>query len=71
VFNTADDLRFSVMMGLREGLKMIRGMRQQNEDQRRVVAAAIVDHLELSNRKIDLGPEKLGHSRLSVMLQRR
>jgi hypothetical protein len=31
-------------MGLREGLKMIRGMRrQQDEDQQRVVAEAIVN----------------------------
>ena len=42
------------MMGLREGLKMIRGMRrQQNEDQQRVAAKAIVNHQVAPNEDSD------------------
>ena len=55
-------LRFSVMLGLRNGLALIRGMRRsltENEQER--VAHAIVEHLEQSNWRIEPGPEAEGH----------
>jgi hypothetical protein len=44
-------------IGLRKGLSLIRGMRRSmTEDQQRVVAGAIIDHLESHNWKIEHGP---------------
>jgi hypothetical protein len=55
-------LRLSVLMGLRKGLSLVRAMRRSlTEDQQRVVAGAIVEHLEQSNWKIEHGPVREGH----------
>jgi hypothetical protein len=51
-----DDLRFSVKMGRRKGLARIRGLRRAlTDDEQDTVAKAIVEHLELSNWKIEPG----------------
>jgi hypothetical protein len=62
MWTKADELRLSVLMGLRKGLSLIRGMcRSLTEDQQRVVAGAIVEHLESTNWKIEHGPVREGH----------
>ena len=62
MWTTADELRLSVLIGLRKGLSLIRGMRRSlSEDQQRVVAGAIVEHLESTNWKIEQGPTREGH----------
>jgi hypothetical protein len=49
-------------MGLRAGLKLIRGMRRSlSEEQQHIVAREIVDHLESTNWKIEKGPLREGH----------
>ena len=46
-FTREDDLRLSIRMGLTKGLRLIRGMRRQlDEDERSRVAEAIRLHLE-------------------------
>jgi hypothetical protein len=53
----ADELRLSVLMGLRRGLRLVRGMRRSlTEDEQHRIAGAIVEHLEESNSKIEHGP---------------
>jgi hypothetical protein len=50
----AEELRLSVVMGLRKGLKLIRGMKRSlSEDEQHKIAGAIVEHLEQSNWKIE------------------
>jgi hypothetical protein len=62
MWTKADDLRLSVVMGLRKGLGLIRGMRRSlTEDEQHVVAGAIVEQLERSNWKIEQGPPLEGH----------
>jgi hypothetical protein len=57
VWGRADELRLSVVMGLRKGLSVIRGLRRSlTEDEQHKIADAIVDHLEQSNWKIEHGP---------------
>jgi hypothetical protein len=49
-------------MGLRKGLRLIRGMRRSlTEDEQHKIADAIVVHLEQSNWKIEHGPALEGH----------
>ena len=56
-WTTRDDLRFSVKFGLTKGLRLVRGLRQQlSDDERRRIADAIVEYLELANWKFELGP---------------
>jgi hypothetical protein len=58
----ADELRLSVIMGLRKGLSLIRGMRRSlTEDEQHKIAGAIVEHLEQSNWKIEQKPTREGH----------
>jgi hypothetical protein len=62
VWTEADELRLSVGMGLRQGLRLIRGMRRSlTEDEQRKIAGAIVEHLEAHNWKIEQGPPREGH----------
>ena len=62
MWSKADDLRLSVVMGLRKGLSLIRGMRRSlTEDEQRKIAGAIVEHLESHNWKIEQGPTRDGH----------
>jgi hypothetical protein len=49
-------------MGLRKGLARIRGMRRAfTDDEQETVAKEIVEHLELSNWKIEPGEPLRGH----------
>jgi hypothetical protein len=62
MWGKADELRLSVVMGLRRGLSLIRGMRRSlSEDEQHKIADAIVVHLEQSNWKIEHGPPTEGH----------
>ena len=62
MWTTAQDLRFCIKMGLRKGLARIRGMRRAlTEDEQDTVAKEIVEHLELSNWKIEPGEPLRGH----------
>lgn len=62
MWTTAEHLRFSVMLGLRKGLKLVRGMRRAlTEDEQVKVAQAIVDDLELNNWRFEQGPPREGH----------
>jgi hypothetical protein len=62
MWTKAQDLRLSVVMGLRKGLSLVRGMRRSlTEDEQHKVADAIVEHLEQSNWKIEQGPPREGH----------
>jgi hypothetical protein len=57
-----DSLRLIVVMGLRAGLKLCRGMRRSlTEDEQNKVAAAIVAELKRNNWKIALGAPLEGH----------
>ena len=52
----------SVLMGLRRGLRLVRGMRRSlTEDEQHKIAGAIVEHLEESNWRIEQGPVREGH----------
>ena len=62
LWSKADDLRLSVVMGLRKGLSLVRGMRRSlTEDEQHKVATAVVEHLESTNWKIEQGPMREGH----------
>jgi hypothetical protein len=48
-FTREDDLRLSIRMGLTKGLRLVRGLRRQlDEDERNRIAEAIREHLELA-----------------------
>jgi hypothetical protein len=62
MWGKADELRLSVLMGLRKGLSLVRGKRRSlTEDEQHKIAGAIVEHLEESNWKIEHGPTCEGH----------
>jgi hypothetical protein len=62
MWTKADDLRLTVVMGLRKGLSLIRGMRRSlSEEEQHKIAGAIVDQLEEQNWKIEHGPPAEGH----------
>ena len=62
MWGKADELRLGVLMGLRNGLSLIRGMRRSlTDDEQHKVANAIVEHLENHNWKIERGPPREGH----------
>ncbi len=62
MWGKADEPRLSVVMGLRKGLSLVRGRRRSlTEDEQHKVAAAIVEHLEQSNWKVEQGPTREGH----------
>jgi hypothetical protein len=62
MWSKAQDLRLSVIMGLRKGQSLVRGMRRSlTEDEQRKVAQPIVDLLETHNWKIEHGPPQEGH----------
>jgi len=62
MWGKAEKLRLTVVMGLRRGLKLCRGMRRSlSEDEQHKVAGAIVEQLEQSNWKIERGPVLEGH----------
>jgi hypothetical protein len=58
----AEELHLSVVMGLRKGLKLIRGIRRSlTEEEQHKIAGAIVDQLVDQNWKIEPGPPREGH----------
>ena len=62
MWTKADDLRLSIVMGLRKGLSLIRGMRRAlTEDDQRKIADAIAEHLQRNNWKIEQGVPLEGH----------
>jgi hypothetical protein len=62
MWTNTDELRLSIVMGLRKGLSLIRGMRRAlTEDEQHRVATCIAEHLESSNWKIEQGPAREGH----------
>jgi hypothetical protein len=62
MWGVADDLRLTVVMGLRAGLALCRGMRRSlTEDEQNRVANAIVRHLETNNYRIEPGQPIGGH----------
>ena len=57
VWTEQDSLRLSIVMGLRKGLSLCRGMRRSlTEEEQNKIALQIIDHLELSNYRIIQGP---------------
>ena len=67
-FTREDDLRLSIRMGLTKGLRLVRGVRRQlDEDDRNRIAEAIREHLKLAGWSIEPGPGIGGHSQLSGM----
>jgi hypothetical protein len=60
-----EELQLCIRRGLREGFDLIRGTRRSlTEDQERVIADAIVKHLEKSNWRVEHGPPSEGASGL-------
>jgi hypothetical protein len=61
-FTPEDDLRLSIRMGHPKGLRLVRGMRRQlNENDRNRPAEAIREHLALAGWRIKPGPRICGH----------
>jgi hypothetical protein len=57
-----DSIVLSIVMGLRQGLRLCHGMRRQlTEDEQHKVARAILAQMRLSNYKIEKGPPLAGH----------
>jgi hypothetical protein len=58
-----EELRLSLRSGIREGFDLIRGTRRSlTADQERVIADAVVKHLEQGNWRVDRGPPSEGAS---------
>jgi hypothetical protein len=67
MWSAAENLRFTIMLGLRKGLALIRGARRTfSEDEQQKIAAAIVDDLERSNWRFEQGPALEGHGQRIV-----
>jgi hypothetical protein len=57
-----EELQLSIRKGIREGFDLVRGTRGSlSEDQERVIADAVVKHLETGNWRIERGPPAEGH----------
>jgi hypothetical protein len=62
MWSKRETLQFTIKLGLRKGLALIRGIRRSlTGDEQERVADAIVEHLELSNWKIQEGSPQPGH----------
>jgi hypothetical protein len=60
------DLRLSIVMGLRKGLRLVRGMRRTlTEEEQFRIADEIAADLKLSNWDIRPGEPAPGHSQLN------
>jgi hypothetical protein len=65
-FTPEDNLRLAIRFGLVKGLRLVRGLRRQlDEDDRNRFAEAIREHLALAGWLIEPGPGIGGHSQLS------
>jgi hypothetical protein len=61
---TADDteLHLSIVMGLRRGMKSVRGLRKQvTEEEQFRIARCIAEQVFLANYRIEKGPPLTGH----------
>jgi hypothetical protein len=71
MWTRTEHLQFSVMMGLRDGLKSIRGMRRAlTEDEQHKIAEKIVAHLESTNWKIEKDRPSKGRGAPACHLER-
>ena len=64
MWGKADELRLTVLMGLRKGDSAWPARdcaRSLTEEEQHKIAGAIVEHLEQSNWKIEQGPPREGH----------
>jgi hypothetical protein len=60
-----EELQLSIRMGIREGFDLVRGTRRSlTEDQERVIADAVVKHLERADWRVERGPPATGASQL-------
>jgi hypothetical protein len=60
-----EELKLSIRSGIREGFDLVRGTRGSlSEDQERVIADAVVKHLERGDWRIERGPPSRGASGL-------
>jgi hypothetical protein len=60
-----DELRLTVLMGLRSGLKLCRGMRRAlTEDEQKKIARVIVEEIASQNWRVERGPPAEGASGL-------
>jgi hypothetical protein len=57
----ADELRLTVVMGLRKGLSLIRGMRRSLTEEEQHKIAGIIEQMEKQNWKIEHRPPGEGH----------
>jgi hypothetical protein len=58
-----DELRLTIVMGLRNGLKRCRGMRRAlTEDEQTKVASIIVEEIASQNWRIERGPPSEGRA---------
>jgi hypothetical protein len=65
VWTIDDELRLTVLMGLRSWLKLCRGMRRAlTEDEQEKVARLIVEEIASQNWRIERGPPATGASHL-------
>jgi len=65
-FTPEDNLRLAIRMGLAKGLRVVRGLRRQfDEDDRTRIAEMIREHLALAGWRIEPGPGIGGHSQLA------
>jgi hypothetical protein len=66
MWTTRELFQFSVKLGLRKGLKLIRGARRSfTDDEQDKIAEAIVEDLTRSNWRIEQGSPAGGESHLS------
>jgi hypothetical protein len=62
-----EELRLSIRIGIREGYDLIRGTRGSlTDDQERVIADAVLKHLEKDYWRVGRGPPSEGASGLMV-----
>jgi hypothetical protein len=58
-----EELQLSIRMGIREGFDLIRGTRRSlTEDQQRIVADAVVKHLEKGDWRVGRGRPSEGRA---------
>ncbi len=61
MWTKTQELAFDIMMGLRKGLRLVRGMRRTlSEEEQQRVSAKIAEHLELANWQIEKGAPSQG-----------
>jgi hypothetical protein len=64
MWGKADELRFSVLMGLRKGLSLVRMRRALTDDEQHKIAAAIVEHLKTTSGRSSKGRRAKGMGRI-------